>query len=554
MPKFTEEESEIMKRYGSKLDSSLDISTSVIPTNESFSREYTIFRKEALSEEFTIYENLCNVAESIIKVEPKPEARKKLEKAIEDAHLDITPEGALSLATLVAVITFLIAGTISLVTFLIGGLDGMAIFSPLLIIAVGAFVIKPISNIPEYIATKWRLEASNQMVLCILYVVMYMRHTSNLEHAIKFAGEHIGNPLALDLRKVFWDVEAGKYSTIKESLDSYLLKWRDYSLEFVEAFHLIEESLYEPDEQKRVALLEKSLEIMLEGTYDKMLDYAHDLSSPITMLHMLGVILPILGLVIFPLMASFLQGAVKWWHLAILYNLLLPAFVYFYGTNLLAKRPTGYGETNIIEDNPEYEKYKKVSFGAILIDPKIIGFFIGSFFILIGLLPIIMHFINPNFDITFGEGALKTILFDYKGDNKDIGPFGVGALVLSLFVPLGIALGYGTYCKLSTKNLIEIKENTNKLEKEFAGSLFQLGNRVGDGMPVELAFGKVAENMQGTQTGNFFRVVSINIRKLGMDVKEAIFNEDRGAIVYFPSSLIESSMKVLIESSKKDQK
>ncbi len=549
MPRLTEEELRIMQQYGAKLESSFDISTSSIPTNESFSREYNIFRGEALSQNIGVYENLCNIAQSIIKVEPKPEAREKLQKAIDDSHLEITPEGAMSLATLVAIISFIIAITISLVTFILFGLEGVSIFFPLLIIAIGAFIIKPISNIPEYLASRWRLAASNQMVLCILYVVMYMRHTSNLEHAIKFAGEHVGNPLALDLRKVFWDVETGKYSTIKASLDNYLLGWRDYSLEFVESFHLIEESLYEPNEQKRIDLLEKSLEIMLEGTYDKMLNYAHDLSSPITMLHMLGVILPILGLVIFPLLASFLQGAVKWWHLALLYNIFLPLFVYFYGTNLLSKRPTGYSESNIVEDNPEYEQYKKVVIGNISLDPKVIGFFIGSFFVLIGLLPIIIHLLNPSFDFKFGQGALAMTFLDYKEGN--IGPFGVGALIFSLFIPLGIALGYGTYCKLSTRNLIKIKEETNKLEKEFAGSLFQLGNRIGEGMPVELAFGRVAENLQGTPTGTFFKTVSINIRKLGMGVKEAIFNEDRGAIIYFPSSFIESSMKVLIESAKK---
>src|SRR3989344_9000070 len=123
-------------------------------------------------------------------------------------------------------------------------------------------MIKPMANYPLRIANKWRLRASNQMVLCVLYIVMYMRHTSNLENAIIFAGEHIGNPLALDLRKVLWDVETGKFVTIKESLDNYLEGWRDYSLEFVESFHLIEGSLYEPSNERRISLLEKSLEVI----------------------------------------------------------------------------------------------------------------------------------------------------------------------------------------------------------------------------------------------------------------------------------------------------
>ena len=68
----------------------------------------------------------------------------------------------------------------------------------------------------------------------------------------------------------------------------------------------IESSLYEPGEDRRVELLDKSLETILNGTYDKMLHFAHELQSPVTILYMLGVILPILGLVIFPLIGSFL--------------------------------------------------------------------------------------------------------------------------------------------------------------------------------------------------------------------------------------------------------
>ena len=47
---------------------------------------------------------------------------------------------------------------------------------------------------------------------------------------------------------------------------------------------------------------------MLEETYEKMLHYAQNLKSPITMLHMLGIILPILGLVILPLVVSFMEA------------------------------------------------------------------------------------------------------------------------------------------------------------------------------------------------------------------------------------------------------
>jgi len=406
----------------------------------------------------------------------------------------------------------------------------------------GVLAIKPLSKFPIYLANKRRLAASNQMVVCILYIIIYMRHTSNLEHAIKFAGDHIGNPLALDLRKIFWDVETDKFSTIKESIDNYLVEWRDYNLEFVESFHLIESSLYESSDQKRIELLEKALEIILNGTHERMLHFAHDLKSPMTVLYMLGIVLPILGLVLFPLLGSFLHGLVRWYHLAILYNLILPIGVFIFGYNMLVKRPTGYSENIIINSQEDYGNGAGFIAGVLLF-----------VFLIIGLLPIILHFTNPELDqASFGEGTLEIKYLDFKCDEAGcMGPFGAFALILSMFIPLGLALSLGIYYKVKTREIMLIRNKTKNLEKEFIGSLFQLGNRVGSGIPVEIAFSRVADDISGTPTGEFFKMISINLTKLGMSVKEAIFNEERGAILMFPSGLVETSMRVLLESARR---
>jgi hypothetical protein len=44
-------------------------------------------------------------------------------------------------------------------------------------------------------------------------------------------------------------------------------------------------------------------------------------------------------------------------------------------------------------------------------------------------------------------------------------------------------------------------------------------------MPAELAFDRVAEGMAGTVSGKFFSLASNNIRRLGMGVEQAIFDE-----------------------------
>ena len=159
-------------------------------------------------------------------------------------------------------------------------------------------------------------------------------------------------------------------------------------MEFVESFHLIESSLLEGDETRRLAALDKSLDVILEETYEKMLHYAHNLKSPITMLHMLGIILPILGLVILPLVISFLEG-VSWLHLMFFYNIVLPIGVYSMGRIILTKRPTGYGDTDISEENPSLKKYKNIIINIgnseIRINPFFLCIFVGALLFIIGI-------------------------------------------------------------------------------------------------------------------------------------------------------------------------
>jgi hypothetical protein len=426
-------------------------------------------------------------------------------------------------------------------------------------------MMKILSKLPHFLANNWRLKASNQMVLCVFYVVTYMRHTPNLENAIVFAADHLAPPLALDLKKVLWDVETERYASAKESLDAYLESWKKWNIEFIESFHLIESSLYEGDESRRLNSLDKALEVMLEETYEKMLHYAHNLQNPITMLHMLGVIMPILGLVILPLVVSFMEEA-KWYHIALLYNITLPLIVYYMGRSILSQRPTGYGDTDISEENPEIKKYKyiNISLGSVELEisPLFISTIVFMFCFMIGISPLLMHMMGMQ-DFGFGEEddnspcGYKFCFLEYKivesadGTTEERGPFGLGAAVISLFIPLGIGLWIGLYYKLRSKDVYKIRERAKQLELEFAAALFQLGNRLGDNLPVEIAVEKVSSTMEGTISGNFFKLVSMNQRRLGMGIEDAIFDKKHGALVSFPSSMIESSMKVLTQSIKK---
>jgi len=221
----------------------------------------------------------------------------------------------------------------------------------------------------------------------------------------------------------------------------------------------------------------------------------------------------------------------------------------------MLKRPGGHGDPSILEMNPLYYQYKSKK-------PYFTAFILCFPLLLIGLLPFIFQYtpfpeiLGLQKDYTFSQigisylGDLKIFDFQDTG-NGIVGPFGLVSILLSLLIPLSIALFFSTAYTLKTRELIKSRQESEKLEQEFTSSLFQLGNRIGDGLPAEVAFSKVMESSRGTATENFFKITNINLHQAGMSLEEAIFNERRGSIIYFPSALIKMSMKILIESSKK---
>lgn len=543
---------EILKKHAARIEQR--IKTDTIP-NTNFSQNYIKFKGE-MAPELSKYEKWCHTLGNAIKLKVSKKDEIRIKKYLEIAHLDLEAWQPITLSIMAFVTVFIIGLLMSVAIALFkGSLENFPIFFFLLTMVFAMFLFYFVNGYPARLANKWRLKASSQMVPAILYIVVYMRHTSNLEKAIAFASQHLQYPLALDFKKVFYNVEIGKFSTIKESLDNYLDNWKDYSVEFIEAFHLIESSLYEPDDSKRVVTLEKSLQVVLDGVYDKMLRFTHEVRSPLTNVYMLGVVLPTLGLALLPLASAMVGDFLKWYHVFVLFNLIIPFFVFYLTDKVMFMRPGGYGETQLLERNPLYPVYKSKK-------PYAYAFFACLPFFIIGLLPLIFQYtplpsllgLKPDYtfsELGFGLFGDESIFGFIASGGNVVGPFGIGALLMGVFFSLGIALFFSIAFKKKTQGLIKERNKTKQLEVEFNNSLFQLGNRIGGGVPPELAFSKVAESTKGLKTEDFFRRVNYNIMQMGMSVESAVFDEKRGALVYYPSDLIATSMKILVESAKK---
>ena len=270
---------EILRKHAAKIEQNIN---TFDEQKINYSQTYSTFKRE-LAPDLSRYERLCRSLGGIVKLKVAQKDEDKIRKSLEIAHLDLEPWQPITLSMISFVLVFIFGLLFSVAYSLFnGGFENFPFFFLILVMVFGLFLFYFLNGYPARLANKWRLKASSQMVPAILYIVVYMRHTPNLEKAIEFASQHLQYPLALDFKKIFYDVEVGKFSTIKESLDNYLNNWKDYSVEFIESFHLIESSLFEPDDAKRIITLERALQVVLDGVYDKMLKFTHEVRSPLT--------------------------------------------------------------------------------------------------------------------------------------------------------------------------------------------------------------------------------------------------------------------------------
>ncbi len=182
MPEYKKPDvKDILRKYGAKIEGKVN---SEPLAKGGYTSAYASFKQE-MAPELSKYEKWCKSLGNVIKLKVSEKDSVKIKKQLDIAHLDIEPWQALGLGVMVFLAVFLFGLFFSVANLLISKNFPFLFF--ILIIFAAVFLFYYINSYPQRLANKWRLKASSQMVPAILYVVVYMRHTSNLERAIDFA-------------------------------------------------------------------------------------------------------------------------------------------------------------------------------------------------------------------------------------------------------------------------------------------------------------------------------------------------------------------------------
>ena len=459
-----------------------------------------------------IYEKLCRSAAKI-NIEPDKKAKEKLQESIDFCHLRITPAGSTSLTFLVALAIFLpLTGLFCMSLF---GLIGISLGYLILGFFISIPIIFYVYIYPHHLKTKYELEVGSAIVSFVLYVATFMRDTPNLEQALRFSEENLSGKLSYEIKKLFWDIEIGNYFNTEDALLDYSRKWRK-NREFSQSIELIVSSLQQTAD-RRVETLNEAIEMVLEGNREQSHHFAQSLKTPVMVLHAMGIILPVLGLVLFPVVAVFLHvGSTA---LFIGYDIILPLALFFFISTILEKRPATFSRIDI-SDHPDTPKPGTFRHGK--------RYFKAWPFIFIVAAPF--------------------FVFAYFTWLAAVDP---GNMFTAILILGGVTFGIAAYYYLETYQSMTIRTKTREIEEEFAGSLFHLGNQVYSGIPMEIALDTSLKRIRNLRIKELFSRALHNIRSLGFTFGQAFFDKTYGAVRFYPSRLIKTVMRIVVESSKK---
>jgi hypothetical protein len=497
------------------------------------SLEYEEFLKEIERDKRkNTYERACEKAERILPLKPWMTLYQKYSESIAFSHLKITPKGAFSLATLATLLVMLVPAFVAL-PFLIlstpqsvidaAALSGQA-FPPYfgdflkILTITGIFagmVFYYLYDYPNHYAVVFRIKASAEMVLAIIYMTISMRVTPNLENATRFTARNLTGPLAYDLKRLIWDVYNRKYNSLSEAFDYFIDKWKKENEEFTQAIFLIKTASSESSSRLE-RNLDEAVSVMLQGTKDRMKSYAQELRAPVTSLNALGILMPIIGLVFFPIVSVFLPDLIQPAFLVVGYDALLPFVVYIMMKNYLDKRPYTFHQPDVTR-HPRFANrpfFGRSFFMSVAIGGGVIGMGIW------GMLTFTTSFSTP----LLASSILTTV--------------GASGFIIS-------------YLYLSTREKLKMRNEIAKIEDEFAEVLFQIGSQLRRGVPIETTLKRIVPKLKDFTIARFFEKIMYNIETFGMTFEQAIFDPKHGAMSDYPSKLIEAVMRATTEISKR---
>jgi len=539
MPDFF---SEIRKRVASKFSfqSDDDILTDMITT-----QEYKQFKFEEQAQQTTRFERYCVFSRKFLKfLKLKEKSYNKLKEKLLVADINLDPNDVYS-----AFVFTLILGVIASVPVFLFGWHDIGYF----IILVTIFVGYNIFVYPNYAAEITRIRAQQESLLAIVYMTIYLRVNPVFENSIYFATKHLSGPLGKDLKRILWMLESEKVSTIEQGIQKMVDLWVKRNNDFVESLMILKTVVEQPNQEEQERILNKALSSILTSTYNKMKEYAHNLTTPVTLLYTFGIMLPLIGLIAFPLLSIFMADSIKISYLFFGYIVVLPALIFFYSRRIISKRPGAFSFPDLTGNPyvpPKGTFRLKTKNRVLFVKVWPIAFLTGLIIALPGLYHLIFKTI-PSFI------SAKNCNLEFGGQSCiPSAEYATGNMFLTLLIPLGLAVFFIIYFYGRSYQKLIIRKRIVEIEDDLSSGLFRMSNEFTEKIPIESAISNFIRqytqlNLEKKSMYQFFSELQEKMQNEGIALRQAVFNKKDGMILQFPSVILKEIMWIIVEGERK---
>jgi len=454
--------------------------------------------------------------------------------------MEMSPRQILILANTVALFSFLGMFLFDLIVVLHYGTalftqDPLtALLMVVLSVMIPVVLMNLVATYPKTYAKYMKIHSLGDIPEVLSYLVMYLKLVPNLENSTKFAAAESSTSLARDLKKMLWDMEIRLYHGIEDALTSFATMWGKWSEPFKRSLHLIRSSVQERDEASRTVTLNRALDVALDGTREMMNDFAAKLHQPTMVIYSIGIMIPLSLVAMLPA-AGLIGMRITIFQVFMLYDVMLPLFLFLYMRKILLSRPATFNPPQIPDDHPDImymHKYRRLLFslglGVLVALPGVI--FVGMpFFFSVENTSGIIHFI--------------------------VDPNGLNALFpVTLFLLWGVAVAVTSYCISVYYPYKKIRDAIKQIEKEFSDALYILGKRIAEEKSPEEAFMYTAHTMEGAKIAEVFSQTGFTLTAMHTNLSDALFSPEYGSLRFVYSDRIKAIMRLFVEGIKKSQR
>ena len=470
------------------------------------------------------YEKACKLGR-FIPWAGKGEINEEFYEYISFTGLDVKPEEARAFAVGSTIITAVLLTFLTVFVFLSKGP-----WIPFLIalLVVPLVVLSYLGNYPKIYADVYRVKVLGAMPEVISNMAMSLKLVPNLERAVEFAAINTRGQLGREFRKMTWDTYMRVYKSSDDALAKFADKWKRWNEDFARSIYLLKGSLLEKNESKRLQDIDRSVDVMLDGTVLKIEKFARSLNMPTLSLYFMGMILPLIMIAVLPTL-SYVGTNIGARTLFIAYNLVLPLIIFVWSRSILSKRPVTTIPPEIPDEHPDVTPAGRLRLGNMIIPALPVALAIGLLISLPGIFRLYSLLTGP------GLTAPGTFL-------------GLDPTILIIW---GISVGISIYLIGTTIERDRIRTKIMETEREFIDALIQLESRLSEGRPIEDAFSRVGRVMKGSLVGEIFANSARGVKLARKTLHSSLFDKDEGALKHVYSGTIYNVMEMVVGASRK---